>query len=77
MALYTEMGDFDFDFELDATDLGPRVAWFIVLWMMPKADSGSFGIRIAFLLDSIAMQEKLPHLVSLLLSPVRVTGGER
>lgn len=58
----------DFDFELDATDQGPRVAWFIVLWIMPKADSASFGIRIAFLLDSIAMQEKLPHMVSLLLS---------
>ncbi|CAL2233449.1 unnamed protein product [Prunus armeniaca] len=73
------MGDFDFDFELDATDQGPRVAWFIVLWIMPKGDSASFGIRIAFLLDSIAMQEKLPflHMVSLLLSPVTVTGGER
>ncbi|KAL6295798.1 hypothetical protein ACE6H2_003940 [Prunus campanulata] len=53
---------------LDATDQGPLVAWFIVLWIMLKADSASFGIRIAFLLDSIAMQEKPPHLVSLLLS---------
>lgn len=43
------MGDFDFDFELDATDQGPLVAWFIVLWIMLKADSAaSFGIRISF-----------------------------